>query len=75
MPFFCSLIRQKGLISCLYHTPVQDFPEFVEMGGAVVLVVQVVGVLPDVEGEEGSETMGYGVIGAGVLYVFSIFAS
>jgi len=45
------------------------------MGGAVVLVVQVVGVLPDVEGEEGSETMGYGVIGAGVLYVFSIFAS
>ncbi len=37
------------------------------MGGAAVLVVQVVGVLPDVEGEEGLEAVGNGVVGAGVL--------
>ena len=37
------------------------------MGGAAVLVVEVVGVLPDVEGEEGLEAVGGGVVGAGVL--------
>ena len=37
------------------------------MGGALVLVVQVVGVLPDVESEDGLEAVGYGIIGVGVL--------
>ena len=37
------------------------------MRGAAVLVVEVVGVLPDVEGEEGAEAVGDGVVGAGVL--------
>ncbi len=37
------------------------------MGGAAVLVVEVVGVFPDVEGQEGLEPMGGGVVGAGVL--------
>ena len=37
------------------------------MGGAAVLVVQVVGVLPDVEGEDGFEAVGDGVIRIGVL--------
>ena len=37
------------------------------MGGAAVLVVQVVGVLPDVEGQEGLEAAGYGVAGAWLL--------
>ena len=37
------------------------------MRGAAVLVVEVVGVFPDVEGEEGAEAVGDGVIGAGVL--------
>ena len=37
------------------------------MGGAAVLVVQVVGVLPDVEGEEGLEAAGEGVAGARLL--------
>ena len=37
------------------------------MRGAAVLVVEVVGVLPDVEGQEGAEAVGDGVVGAGVL--------
>ena len=37
------------------------------MGGAAVLVVEVVCVFPDVEGEEGAEAVGDGVVGAGVL--------
>ena len=37
------------------------------MGGAAVLVVEVVGVLPDVEGEEGLEAFRYGVAGIGLL--------
>ena len=37
------------------------------MGGAAVLIVEVVGVFPDVEGQEGLEPMRGGVVGAGVL--------
>ncbi len=37
------------------------------MGGAAVLVVEVVGVLPDVEGKDGFEGFGDGVAGAGLL--------
>ena len=48
-------------------SPVEDLPEGGEVGGAAVLVVEVVGVLPDVEGEEGLEAAGYGVAGIGLL--------
>ena len=37
------------------------------MGGAAVLVVQVVGVLPDVEGQERGKATGDGIGGAGLL--------
>ena len=37
------------------------------MRGAAILVVEVVGVFPDVEGEEGAKAVGDGVVGAGVL--------
>ena len=37
------------------------------MGRPAVLIVKVVGVFPNVEGEEGAEAVGDGVIGAGVL--------
>ena len=37
------------------------------MHGAAVLVVEVVGVFPDVEGQDGAEAVGDGVVGAGVL--------
>ncbi len=47
--------------------PVKNLPEVVKLGGTAVLVVEVVGVLPDVEGEERAEAFGDGVAGAGLL--------
>ena len=38
-----------------------------ELGGAAVLVVEVVGVFPDVEGEQGPQAAGDGVAGVGLL--------
>ena len=38
------------IVPVLYHTPVEDLPEGGKVGGTEVLVVEVVGVLPDVEG-------------------------
>ena len=55
------------LIPAFYFFPVHYLPEGGEVGGAAVLVVKVVGVLPDVEGEEGLEAAGEGVAGAGFL--------
>ena len=37
------------------------------MGGAAVLVVQVVGVFPDIEGQQRPQVVGDGVVGARVL--------
>ena len=51
----------------LHHVPIDNPPQRLQVRGAAVLVVEVVGVLPDVEGQEGLETVGGGVVGAGVL--------
>ncbi len=56
-----------GLVARGDDGPVDDLPQFGEVVGAAVLVVEVVGVLPDVEGEEGAEALGDGVAGAGLL--------
>ena len=47
--------------------PIDDLPQSGQMGGAAGLVVEVVGVLPDVEGEQGFEAFGDGVVGTGLL--------
>ena len=47
--------------------PIDDLPKGGEMGGAAVLVVEIVGVLPDVEGEQGFEAFGDGGVGTGLL--------
>ena len=51
----------------LHHAPVHNVPQRFQMGGPTVLVIQVVRMLPDVEGEEGLEAVSDGVIGVGVL--------
>ena len=61
------LTSKSGTIPPLQHSPVHDLPELGEVGGTAVLVVEVVGVLPDVEGEDGTEAAGDGVAGAGLL--------
>ena len=50
-----------------YHVPVDDLPEGFEVGGAAVLVVQVVGMFPHVEGEEGLEAVSYRIVCIGAL--------
>ena len=58
---------ELAAVAALQHGPVHDLPELLELGGAAVLEVEVVGVLPDVEGEYGLEALGDGVAGAGLL--------
>ena len=50
-----------------HHSPINNPPKCLQVGCAPILVVEVVGVFPNVEGEEGSEAVGDRVIGAGVL--------
>ncbi len=47
--------------------PVDDLPEGGEVVGAAVLIVEIVGVLPDVEGEEWLEVVKEGVVGVWFL--------
>ena len=54
-------------VPSFHHAPIDNLPQGLEVRGAAVLVVEVVGVFPDVEGEEGAEAVGDGVVGAGVL--------
>ncbi len=66
---FCYLGFGRVLspVPFLDHAPIDNPPQGLEVRGAAVLVVEVVGVFPDVEGEEGAEAVGDGVVGAGVL--------
>ena len=59
--------RRSSTVPFLHDAPIDNPPEGFEVRGAAVLVVEVVGVFPDVEGQEGLEPMGGGVVGAGVL--------
>ena len=58
---------KKDLVSTTNYFPIHYPPQSLEMGSALVLVVEIVGVLPDVEGEEGLEAVGDGVVGVRVL--------
>ena len=55
------------IVPFLDYAPIDNPPQRLEVCGAAVLVVEVVGVFPNVEGEEGPEAVGDGVVGAGVL--------
>ena len=47
--------------------PVDDLPERGEVGRTTVLVVEVVGMFPHIEGKQGGEALSDGVFGIGVL--------
>ena len=59
--------RFLDVIAAFDGLPVEDLPEGGEMGGTAVLVVEIVGVFPDVEGEQGFEALGDGVVRSGLL--------
>ncbi len=50
-----------------HHSPIDNSPQGFQVSSATVLVIEIVGVLPNVISEDGTETVGNGVIGAGVL--------
>ena len=59
--------NSKTLVSFLYDLPIHNPPQRLQVRGTAVLVVEVVGVLPDVEGEEGAEAADDGVRRPGLL--------
>lgn len=65
----CSIGSRRMLlrISCLYFFPVDNLPQCIQVCGTLVLVVQVIGMFPDVKGEDGFKAVGYGIVGVGVL--------
>ena len=63
----CNQYKYLLRVPLPYHVPIHYRPEGFEVGGAAVLVVQVVGVFPDVEGEEGLEAVGYRIVGTRTL--------
>ena len=50
-----------------HHSPINNPPKCLQVGCAPILVVEVVGVFPNVKSKDGTKSMGDGVIGAGVL--------
>lgn len=46
------MIRKRGNIAVLNHIPINNLQQRTQMGSAFVLVVQIIGVLPNVEGGE-----------------------
>ncbi len=51
--FWCESLGLGGDEKCLGGVPVDDVPEGLHVVGAAVLVVEVIGVFPNVEGEDG----------------------
>ena len=51
----CHMMIDLFRVTFLDFRPVHDLPQRAQVRGPTVLVVQVVRVLPDVEGEEGAE--------------------
>ena len=47
--------RRSSTVPFLHDAPIDNPPQRLEVRGAAVLVVEVVGVFPDVEGQEGAE--------------------
>ena len=55
------------MISFFHHLPIDNPPQRLQMRGAPILIVKVVGVLPDIEGQERFESLGDGIACTGFL--------
>ena len=56
-----------GLVAASDDRPVDDRPDVLDVVGATVLIAEVVGVLPYVDTEEGTQPVYYGVAAVGFL--------
>ena len=65
------LLRQRGveisLESVAYDIPVKNIPDGSQIVGAAVTVIYVIGVLPDIKGQDWLETVGDRVACIGIL--------
>ena len=53
LPLCCLPFRSRLLVAVFYHVPVDNLPQGGKMVWPAVLVVEVVGVFPNVEGQQG----------------------
>ena len=67
LPVMSIVFKLLLIIAFLHFFPVHNLPKGGEVRGTAVLVVQVIRVLPDVEGEDGLEAVRYGIVRVGVL--------
>ena len=51
----------------IYHPPIHNPPQRLQVRCPAVLIVEIVGMLPNIKGEEGAEAAGDGVAGARFL--------
>ena len=58
---------ESMLVTDLYYLPIHNLPQLSQVRGTVVLVIEVVSVFPDVEGQQGFQAFGDGVGGTGFL--------
>ena len=56
-----------GSVAAFYNGPVDNVPKRVERVGTPVLIVEVIGMFPDVEGQNRGESFGYGVARVALL--------
>ena len=49
------------------HLPIHNPPQLAQVLGATILIIEIVGMFPNIKGENGAEAVGDGVVGAGVL--------
>ena len=57
----------SGSVAAFYNGPVDDVPERVERVGTPVLIVEVIGMFPNVEGQNRGEAFGNGVARVALL--------
>ena len=53
--------------SFFHYSPVHNLPQGLQVRGPAILIVKVIGVLPNIESQKRTRAMGDGVIGARVL--------
>ena len=65
--FLVVIYRSFSLVPFLHHLPIHNPPQRLQMRGAAILVVEVVGMLPNVKRQQRLQTLGDRVVRAGLL--------
>lgn len=60
--FFINYLESGLIVSFLDGSPVNDLPDLLQVGWSQVLILEVVGVLPNIDGEERNESLGLNLV-------------